>query len=226
MAAARWPAFIDQEDPEVGTLARLNNALQAAGWRGLGLWTHGGSFPTEQLAKLQAAGVRLLKLDGGDGACAVTVAARAAAPDLVVEHGDCGPGCPINEDGNTSQGRWPFASALAQARAANCSDLFRTYDMIKVLSIPAVLDRQAKLLLAANQLHLNGSGARLFGGSGEPAVTGALGGAVQPMRQDVRALAIPSLFAVAIGEGPHSRHRQHRLDQVERLVRWSRLAPP
>jgi hypothetical protein len=123
-------------------------------------------------------------------------------------------------------GRWPRSAALAQARLANCTDLFRTYDTVRVLSISEALDRQAKLIQAAVQLKLNGTGRRLFGGSGSPAVTGALGGSPQPMRSSVDGARIPPLFQVQAGEGPHSRRRQHRQDEVERLVRWARIAPP
>ena len=226
LSPTRWSSFQDPADPVVGTLARLSATVKRAGWRGLGLWTHGDSFPTGQLAKLHAAGVGMLKLDGGDGACTVTAAARTAAPGLIVEHGDCvSSSCPFN-DGGHGDGRWPYKAALAQAHLANCTDLFRTYDTVRVLSISEALDRQAKLLQAAVQLKLNGTGRRLFGGSGAPAVTGALGGSPQPMRSAVDGARIPPLFQVQAGEGPHSRRRQHRQDEVERLVRWARIAPP
>lgn len=225
LSTDRWPSFHDPSDPVIGTLSRLNSAVQRAGWRGLGLWTHGGSFPATQLAKLHAAGVGLLKLDGGDGACLATAAARSVAPGLIVEHGDCvSPSCPLN--GNTTAGRWPYSAAEEQARLANCTDLFRTYDMVKVLSVSETLDRQAKLLQAAIALRLDGPGRRLFGGSGEPAVTAALGGSPQPMRSSLEGAVLPPLFQAQAGEGPHSRGRQHRQDEVERLVRWARIAPP
>ena len=133
--------------------------------------------------------------------------------------------------------------------------------MVKVLSVAEVLDRQAKLLLVAQNstteeavrsaLTLGNVGTqsrknrnrnrpqqqqqlslsltpprRLFGGSGEPVVTSSLGGAIQPMRGNVRGAPLEPLFQTYMGEGPGQRSRQHREDEIVRLARWSRIAPP
>ena len=112
-----------------------------------------GSAGTDALVMLQSAGIKLLKVDGGDGQCHVTDLARQLAPDVYIEHGLCDDAhCPLNggitNGTNTADaptdavGRWPWSNAHAQAATLNCTDLFRTYDMVKALSVSEVIDRQ------------------------------------------------------------------------------------
>jgi len=67
--------------------------------------------------------------------------------------------------------------------------------------------------------------ARLIGSSGVTTVTGALGGLVEPMDSNVRGLDIPQAFDTYV-EGPPPRQRQHREDELGRLLRWATIAPP
>lgn len=192
------------------------------------MWVNGGygTFDEEKLRKLHNAGVRLLKWDGGDSSCDITALARKVAPDLTVEHGVCGTGCPLNT-GAENGTRWSAADAKNQAAVLQCTDLLRTYDMVKVLSISECLDRQAQLILQARRLEAKGGAKRLFGGSGEPSVTAALGGAIQPMRSNMRGLPpLPDAFKAFPGESEGGRQRQHREDEIERLARWARIAEP
>lgn len=101
------------------------------------------------------------------------------------------------------------------------------------LFVPQVIDRQAKLIAVAHNMTMPAEFAsldppprRLFGGSGEPVVTSALGGVIQPMRGNLRGATLPPLFEAYAGEGPNSRQRQHREDEIVRLARWARIAPP
>ena len=175
-------------------LTRLRQFVTDQGWKGLGLWVNGGvKLDASHMSMLNASGVAILKFDGGDTACEQTALARMYAPNVIVEHGICGGACPLNAAPGAG-GRWPASAAAAQAKVLLCTDLFRTYDMVKILSISEVLDRQSKLLLAALPLVQRervqapqrlGAGRqavearRLFGGSGEPSVTAALGGVIQ-----------------------------------------------
>lgn len=70
------------------TSAYTSKAVKAAGWRAMGVWVPGNAGKDE-LTMLQSAGVRLLKVDGGDAHCEVTNLAREVAPDLYIEHGLC-----------------------------------------------------------------------------------------------------------------------------------------
>lgn len=61
---------------------------------------------------------------------------------MIVEHGVCASSsCPLNSPPGGS-GRWPLSATIEQAKVLHCTDLFRTYDMVKLLSIPEVLDRR------------------------------------------------------------------------------------
>ena len=46
------------------------------------------------------------------------------------------------------------------------------------------------------------------------------------MRGNLRGAPLPPLFQTYMGEGAGQRGRQHREDEVSRLARWSRVAPP
>jgi len=97
--------------------------------------------------------------------------------------------------------------AAKQASIMQCGDAFRTYDTIKVLSVTECLDRQSAMLIAGR--NLTSSTLRLFGGSGEPAVTAALGGTIQPMRGNMRGQPMPEEFMVyASGLNPFPRTTQ------------------
>jgi hypothetical protein len=79
----------------------------------------------DEITIMRDAGVKLLKFDGGDVACEQTKTARTVAPDMIVEHGDCGGACPLNSAPG-GDGRWPLSAAVSQAKALSCTDLFRT----------------------------------------------------------------------------------------------------
>ena len=96
--------------------------------------------------KAKVATYRMTRCDA-TGHCSVTNLARQVAPDVYIEHGLCDDAhCPLNGGitngtNGSNTGRWPWANAHKQASTLNCTDLFRTYDMVKALSIPEVIDR-------------------------------------------------------------------------------------
>merc|ERR1719201_2037926 len=233
---AKWPMFGNSTNGTLEPLTKFVSYVKSQGWKGVGLWANGGDgIGAEQMQILYKAGVRMLKADGGDGACDKTRLARQLAPGLVVEHGRCVSGCPLNA-GSRNGTRASLKDIQKQAEILQCTDLFRTYDTVKVFSIAEALDRQAQLLhFARNMSTTPGhcgpndpecAALRLIGGSGEPSVTAALGGVLQPMRSNLRGRPLPPLLQPYTGEGPGSRHRQHREDEVERLMMWARIAPP
>eukprot|EP00037_Helgoeca_nana_P010668 m.94066 g.94066 ORF g.94066 m.94066 type:complete len:566 (+) comp20347_c0_seq2:54-1751(+) len=231
LSPTKFPQFASPN--KTVAIGKLAAHVKALGWKGLGLWTAGEApMGPDLIAILRDAGVVLLKFDGGDTSCEQTKIARQVAPQLVVEHGDCGGNCPLNS-AVPGDGRWPMSAALAQAKALLCTDLFRTYDTVRLFSVSEVIDRQAKLIAVAHNMTMPAEFAsldppprRLFGGSGEPVVTSALGGVIQPMRGNLRGATLPPLFEAYAGEGPNSRQRQHREDEIVRLARWARIAPP
>ena len=210
-------------------LGALVAEVKGLGWAGLSVWVPGGATAA-QLDTLHVAGVGILKVDGGDEACSVTQLARVHAPNLWVEHGFCGPDCPLNGPLNgTGAGRWPLSMAEHAVRTLNCSDSFRSYDMVKSLSVVEVIDRQSKLYALGASLprHTPDSETprRFVGGSGEHMVTAALGGVIQPMDSNTRGLIINPAYSVYVN-GPPGRNRQNREDEIARCVAWSNIVPP
>jgi hypothetical protein len=218
--ASRFPEFVVTPPDATRSLALLRQRVQELGWRGLGVWVNGGGVVSAAgFARLHAAGVGVLKFDGGDGGCRMTSLAAQYAPGLVVEHGRCVNGCPLNGGAQGEAAVESAADATAQAKQMGCSDSFRSYDTVRVESIAETLDRQTRLLQVAAAL--NGSTLRHFGGSGEITVTASLGGTIQPMRS-----ALPQLPAEFSNYADGPRDRQERIDEVSRLVSWARIAPP
>lgn len=214
----KYPEFV-APDPTT-SLKMLNKRVISEGWRGLGVWVNGGGkISASGFVRLHNAGINLLKFDGGDNHCEMTKLAKQYAPDLIIEHGFCGSSCPLN--GYPGDGRLLDSDAIKMANILKCTDLFRSYDTVKVLSVSETLDRQIKMLWHAREM--NSTTLKHFGGSGEPTVTGALGGSIQPMRSNLRGLPIPNEFMV-YATGP--RLRQHREDEITRWVNWAKFAPP
>ena len=73
----RFPEIAyDSPDP-TRSLMELRKHVQALGWRGLGVWVNGAhAVEVEGFQRLHAAGVGLLKFDGGDAQCLMTARAR------------------------------------------------------------------------------------------------------------------------------------------------------
>jgi hypothetical protein len=230
LSSAKYPMFYTgtNTSSERALANLVSYAVGRMGWGGVGLWIGGPSTATvANLEMLQRVGVTILKVDGGDGSCEITKLARVHAPDVLIEHGGCFGNCPLNGGISNHTGRWDTSAAVKQAKGASCSDLYRTYDMVKALSVSETLDRQSKLLVAYSQLQPapTGDALRLFGGSGEHMVTAALGGVIQPMDSNSRGLDIPPTFST-YANGPTTRGRQHREDEIDRLVSWAGIAPP
>lgn len=64
----KFPSFA--ASTPTATLAKFVAAAKSAGWAGAGLWVNGGTkLDATHMKMLSAAGVALLKFDGGDEAC-------------------------------------------------------------------------------------------------------------------------------------------------------------
>jgi hypothetical protein len=214
----KFPEFKDPDPTK--SLKMLQERVVAEGWRGLGVWVNGErSVSTKGFQRLHEAGVGLLKFDGGDSGCKMTQLAKEYAPGLIVEHGACVSSCPMN--GWPGTGRVSSKDYENQAHVMGCGDAFRSYDTVRVFAVAETLDRQAQLLTAGSSI--NSSTLRHFGGSGEPSVTAALGGTIQPMRSNIRGQSIPPQYMV-YASGP--RQRQQREDEITRFVNWAKVAPP
>lgn len=204
----KFPSF--KANSTAASFKLFSDKIKALGWRGLAVWIPGSRLANrENIQMLSDVGVGLLKVDGGDAKCGVTRLAREIDPALAVEHGTCNGDCPLNGPGTgpDASARWPWSAASIQAVILNCSDLMRTYDMVQSLSVSEVIDRQYKLLNKSAHWPVDEHSAdRNFDGSGEPMVTAALGGVIQPMDSTAVGLGIPDAFQV-YANGPPGRVR-------------------
>ena len=135
-------------------LRELNRRIEQLGWRGAALWcrnTPGGEVDVELENLCDNAGVRYWKIDLGDRDFNLVRARDRAGIPLILEHvhGET----PVN--GNwSSDGRFgpqPWDSRRMQI--LRHTDVYRTYDVTAVLSLPTTLDRVSELLSTASAGH-------------------------------------------------------------------------
>ena len=191
-------------------LTKLNRDLQARGWRGLGLWIcnsrnrlpgqeqiESDAYWCERLGWSQRAGVRYWKVDWGIGdrdkplwKFKMTPRAKAAAPDLWIEFGN-----------------------------STDADVYRTYDVAIVQSIPETLRRIGAFLEKRDP-----KDRRLINCEDEVYLGAALGCHYGIMRHP---LTGPMADGKPDGFFPeHFRDVKRRMDEVTRAVRWHRFASP
>ena len=213
----KFPSFSGQPEER---LARLNRAIREADWRAAALWcrnTPGGSRD-EQLEKLsEAAGIDYWKIDIGDPSFHLTDLRNRSHTRLRLEHvhGEL----PVNgnwrRDGRF--GAQPQRSRRQQILAH--TDVYRTYDVTSILSLPTTLDRLAEMLRGAQ-----GNGARaLLNVEDEVYVAAAMGCTMGVLRHPLEGLR-PGPDTDLFFNGP--RRAKRRMDEVVRALRWQRIAPP
>lgn len=204
---ARFPSY---RGTPAERLAQLNRDVKARGWRGLGLWicnsrnrlpgleqTESDEYWCERLRWSQAAGVLYWKVDWGVGdrdrplwKFKVTPKAREAAPDVWLE----------------------FASGTE-------ADVYRTYDVAIVQSIPETIRRIGDFLAKVAP-----QDRRIINCEDEVYIGAALGchyGIMRHPLPDPMPNGKPDGFFPA-----HFRDVKHRMDEVTRAVRWHRIAQP
>ena len=220
-------------------LAELSRRVTDAGWRGLGLWvapqSQGemgieewrGVAPREEwtrkIAWCAEGGVSYLKVDWGASCGDIAFRRMLAdikneiAPDIVIEHCCCQPPVNgLNEDG-TGGGRRLVGPEDAELRdwerqVLPFSDTWRIYDWIEPLSIPQGIDRTVTDIRLAEE-----TGSRAIVSTEDGLYLGAaLGCAFGVMRSPLR----PATDDRRLPSQPC-----RRLREVDRAVRWSRLAP-
>ena len=144
---AKFPSFAGSSAER---LARLNQAIRTVNWRGAALWCRNppGGARDEHLEVLsQEADIRYWKIDIGDPAFHLVDARKANHTRLQFEHvhGES----PLNgdwrHDGRFGAQGW--GSRRQQILAH--TDVYRTYDVTSILSLPTTLDRLAEMLKGA-----------------------------------------------------------------------------
>lgn len=215
---AKFPAF-------TGTFAdrlrKLNLAVQDSGWRGAGLWcrnTPGGDADHRLESLSESAEIKYWKIDMGDPSFNLVRLRNETRIPLTLEHVHGEP--PVNGDWK-KDGR--FGSQTRASRRMEIlrhTDVYRTYDVTSILSLPTTLDRVAQMLKGAegdSEIH------GLLNVEDEVYVAAAMGCTMGVMRYPLTGLR-PGEDVDLFFNG--SRQVKKRMDEVVRALRWQRLAPP
>ncbi len=215
---AKFPSF---DGEPVTRLNKLSAAIQDCGWRGVALWCRntpedGGMDQLEAMS--DQAGVRYWKIDMGDPAFGLIRVRNERHIPLTLEHvhGEM----PVNgewrKDGRFGNQAWDSRRMMILRN----TDVYRTYDVTSILSLPTTLDRLASMLEGA-QGHPEIKG--LLNVEDEVYVAAAMGCTMGVMRHQLFGKR-PGPDVDVFFNGP--RQPKKRLDEVIRALRWQRIAPP
>jgi hypothetical protein len=202
-------------------LRKLDLAIKEAGWRGTALWcrnTPGGDADHRLESLSQSAGIKYWKVDIGDPTFNLVRLRDETHIPLTLEHvhGEW----PVNGDWrrNGRFGSQPWGST--RMKILQHTDVYRTYDVTSILSLPTTLDRVAEMLKGAeghSELH------GLLNVEDEVYVAAALGCTMGILRHPLVGMR-PGQDADLFFNGP--RRTKQRMDEVVRALRWQRIAPP
>lgn len=206
MAADRFPGC-------KGSLKKLVRMTKKAGWKGLGGWIccqeasaasdakNPEAYWTARLKENHKAGMAYWKVDFGREEHnqpwreKLTQLGRKYAPGMPIEHA--------------------FTYQVIEK-----SDVFRTYDVEVVTSVPVTLQRVAKLLSYKTQPGNMG----LINCEDEPLIAVGLGCVIGVMRHPINK---PLPNGLSDHVFPYAgRNLKARLDEVNRALKWHRLAAP
>jgi len=163
----RFPSFTGNPTER---LKKLVAAVEAKGWKGLGGWTcaqeavaFGNVDPqaywAERMKTAQEAGFKYWKVDWGKKSSnqewrqMLTRLGRTYAPDLIIEH-------------------------AMQGKSVSFSDVYRTYDVENIISLPVTIQRVADLLKYKPQ----GDAKAIINCEDEPYIAVGMGCAIGVMR--------------------------------------------
>lgn len=215
---SKFPSFAGSS---ADRLRKLNRAIRDAGWRGTALWcrnTPGGNADDRLEGLSQSAGIRYWKVDIGDPTFNLVRLRDETHTQLTLEHvhGEL----PVNGDWRTDGrfGAQPWGSSRMEI--LQHTDVYRTYDVTSILSLPTTLDRLAEMLKGAQE-HSEVHG--LLNVEDEVYLAAAMGCTMGILRHPlvgIRPGEDPDLFF----NGP--RRTKRRMDEVVRALRWQRIAPP
>ncbi len=212
-------------------LKQMNLDIKALGWKGLGLWFRGnpGRGYIRMLVEWSKyAGIEYWKIDGGDTEHFHASALKAEIyPDLWMEH-ISGAG-PVNPGWDESgQDDYPSVYGINGTKKQSSlhilkhTDVFRTYDAAPLLVSTTTMQRVHDLLVQTAGLPEYRA---LLNIQDDCNVAAALGLVVAVKRHP---MLTPRLFE---GQDFHlqiagDRHVDRRLNEMDRLARWQRIAPP
>jgi hypothetical protein len=218
LETSKFPSF---QGSAAERLSQLNRAAQEASWRGAALWcrnTPGGAQDSRLEELSRTADIRYWKIDVGDPAFNLIRVRDQKRIPLMLEHvhGEL----PVNGDWRADGrfGSQPWDSRRMQILAH--TDVYRTYDVTSILSLPTTLDRLAEMLKGA-QGHPEIHG--LLNVEDEVYVAAVMGCTMGILRHPLFGLR-PQPDTDLFFNGP--RQPKKRMDEVVRALRWQRMAPP
>jgi hypothetical protein len=202
-------------------LTKLNRAVLDAGWRGTALWCRnppGGETDRRLEALSKDAGIAYWKIDMGDPGFELVQLRDEQRIPLLLEHvhGEY----PMNGDWKKDGRFGPQAWDSRRVQILSHTDIYRTYDVTSILSLPTTLDRLAELLRGTEgRPEVHG----LLNVEDEVYVAAVMGCTMGIMRHPLMGLRPGpdyDLFFNGV------RQPKRRMDEVVRAVRWQRIAPP
>jgi hypothetical protein len=214
----KFPSFTGSS---IERLRKLNRAVEEAGWRSAALWcrnTPGGDADHRLETVSQSAGIRYWKIDIGDPTFNLVRLRDQTHIPLTLEHvhGESAVNGDWKRDGRFGSQPW---GSRRMAILQN-TDVYRTYDVTSILSLPTTLDRMAEMLKGAE----GHSGIRgLLNVEDEVYVAAAMGCTMGILRHPMHGMR-PGPDADLFFNGP--RQAKKRMDEVVRALRWQRIAPP
>jgi len=214
----KFPSF---SGTPVERLAALNCKARHEQWRGIALWCRNppGGEADRRLEDWSAkADIGYWKIDIGDPSFRLTALRDQTRLTLTLEHvlGEL----PVNGDWR-KDGR--FGSQAWGSRRLDIlthTDVYRTYDVTSILSLPTTLDRVAEMLKGAEGRPEVSS---LLNVEDEVYVAAVLGCTMGILRHPLEGLR-PGPDTDLFFNGP--RRAKRRMDEVVRALRWQRLAQP
>jgi hypothetical protein len=202
-------------------LRALNREIERLGWRGTALWcrnTPGGATDLTLENECSRAGICYWKIDIGDPAFNLVRTRNDARIPLTLEHvhGEL----PVNGDWKREGRFGPQSWESRRIEILRHTDVYRTYDVTSILSLPTTLDRVSELMRsAAGHPEMRS----LLNVEDEVYVAAVLGCTMGVMRHPLHGLR-PDSDADLFFNGP--RKAKQRMDEVVRALRWQRIAAP
>ncbi len=202
-------------------LSDLNRSIQERGWRGTGLWcrnTPGGDADYRLESLSASARIRYWKIDIGDPNFNLIHLRNSSHIPLTLEHvhGEL----PLNGNWQNDGRFGAQAPGSRRIEILRHTDIYRTYDVTSILSLPTTLDRAAAMLKGAQDA---GGTCGLLNVEDEVYLAAALGCTMGIMRHPLIGLR-PGNDLDLFFNGP--RQPKRRMDEVVRALRWQRIARP
>lgn len=202
-------------------LRQLNRTVEEAGWRGAGLWCRnppGGNQDHRLEIETKAAGIRYWKIDIGDPTFNLVRLRNETHIPLTLEHvhGEL----PLNGDWMTDGRFGVQPSGSRRIEILKHTDIYRTYDVTSILSLPTTIDRLAEMLKGAQE---DSQKLGLLNLEDEVYLAAAMGCTMGILRHPLSGLR-PGDDVDLFFNGP--RKPKLRMDEVVRALRWQRIAPP